>query len=423
VATSLNIESIRSSFPALHRDFGGETACYFDGPGGTQMSQSVIDEYRAILEQGNSNLGGLFATSIESGEVVDAGRLAFADFFNSRPDEVVFGQNMTTLTFSLSRALAQTWRTGDEIILTRLDHDANISPWLLVARERGVKVRWVDFDPAQCRLDVEDIVPLLNDRTRLLAITNASNAVGTIVDISKACRLAHSVGAVVYVDAVHYAPHRTIDVQDTACDILVSSAYKFYGPHLGVAFVRRDLMEELRAFKVRPAPDHGPGKWETGTQNFEAIAAATAGIDYLASLSRSFGGQIEGEAAPMNRRSQLVHSYSLIRSHERALAERFLEGIEQIPGLRVYGITDHNLLDERTPTFAISMAGSAPELLAGRLAKDHMFVWHGHYYAVAVMERLELLQAGGLVRIGFSMYNTAQEIDLLLEALHRLEAD
>ena len=382
-------------------DLSGRPVIYLDGPGGTQTPERVIDAMAGYLRAGGSNLGGPFLTSERSEVVMAAGRRAMAAFYNARPEEIVFGQNMTSLTFSLSRALAQRWQPGDEIVLTRLDHDANISPWLLAAKERGVTVRWLDFHPADTSLALEELPALLNERTQLLAITHASNAVGTIPDVARAVRLAHEVGALVYVDAVHAAPHQLIDVQALACDFLVSSAYKYFGPHTGILYGRYRLLEELPAFKVRPSPPEPPEKWETGTQSFESIAGVAAAIDYLASL-----GPGEGSL-----RERLAGAMASVKAYEMGLSARFLQGAAAIPGLRVYGITDVERLDERTPTFAVSLEGYSAGEVAAALGRQGIFVWSGHYYAVAVMERLGLLEQGGLVRIGFVHYNTPAEVD------------
>lgn len=407
-ASPLDLNAIRAQFPALQRQVNGETAAYLDGPGGTQVPQPVIEAISGYLAHGGSNSGGPFLTSRFSDEIVDAARRAMMDFTNARrPEEIVFGQNMTSLTFSLSRALARTWQAGDEIIVTRLDHDANISPWLLAAADRGVTVRWLDFDPAECTLLLHTLPDLLNEKTRLLAITYASNAVGSISDVRRAAQLAHDAGALVFVDAVHYAPHGLIDVQALDCDFLVSSAYKYFGPHTGILVGKYDLLDDLAAYKVRPAPAAPAGKWETGTQSFESLAGVTAAVDYIASLGGADGA----------RRQRLVSAWARIRRHEMGLSERFLRGATAVSGLRVFGVTDLESLDRRTPTFAVSLAGRTPQAVAERLGEQGIFVWHGHYYAVAVMERLGLLDRGGLVRIGFVHYNTPQEVDRVLTAL------
>jgi cysteine desulfurase family protein (TIGR01976 family) len=409
--TSFDPMPLRAQFPALQLEVGGKTAVFLDGPGGTQVPHSVIDAMSGYLSHGGSNAGGPFFTSRYTDEVTHAARLAMMDLYNARrPEEIVFGQNMTSLNFSLSRALARTWQPGDEIIVTRLDHDANISPWLLAAEDRGVTVRWLDFDPTDCTLRLDTLPELLNDKTRLLALTYASNAVGSISDVRRAAHLAHAAEALLLVDSVHFAPHGLIDVQALDCDFLISSAYKYFGPHTGILYGKYELLDGLLAYKVRPAPGKPAGKWETGTQSFESLAGVTAAVNYLATLGGETG----------TRRERLVQAMQRTKAYEMSLSERFLRGAAQVPGLRVFGITDVERLDERTPTFAVSLDGISPEVVATRLGEQGIFVWHGHYYAVAVMERLGLLSQGGLVRIGFVHYNTVDEVDQVLAALTSL---
>jgi cysteine desulfurase family protein (TIGR01976 family) len=411
--TYLDPNNHRPLFPALQQEINGRPAAYLDGPGGTQVPQSVIEAMSGYLANGLSNQGGPFYSSRLTDETVLAARRAVMDFYNARrPEEIVFGQNMTSLTFSMSRALARSWQPGDEIIVTRLDHDANIAPWLLAAEDHGVTVRWLDFRPQDCTLALETLPDLLNEKTRLVAVNYASNAVGTISDVKQVVSMAHKVGALVYVDAVHYAPHDMIDVQDLDCDFLASSAYKYFGPHTGVLYGKYEHLERLTAYKVRPAPTKPAGKWETGTQSFESLAGVTAAVDYLASLTNAEG----------TRRERLVQAMSAIKTYEMDLSAYFLEEATKIPGLRVYGITDVEMLDRRTPTFAVSLAGQSAESVAAYLGEQGVYVWHGHYYALAVMERLGLLESGGLVRIGFVHYNTHEEADRVLESLTNLTA-
>ncbi|MCZ2114460.1 MAG: cysteine desulfurase-like protein [Anaerolineae bacterium] len=402
---------LRAQFPALQRTVNGQPAVFLDGPGGTQSPESVIDAMAGYLKSGSSNLGGPFLTSQETDAAADHARAAMMDMLNARrPEEIVFGQNMTSLTFALSRAISRQWQAGDEIIVTQIDHDANISPWLLAAEDRGVTVRWLDFHPENCTLALESLADLLSDRTRLIAINYASNAVGTINDVARVVAMGHSVGALVYVDAVHYAPHGLIDVQALDCDFLVCSVYKFFGPHTGVLYGKYDLLDRLTAYKVRPASNMPPGKWETGTQSFESLSGVVAAVDYLAGLGGGGG----------TRREQIIRGMGAIKRYEGTLSERFLHKATRIPGLRVFGLTDVEELDKRTPTFAVSLDGYTPEALATLLGERGFFVWHGHYYAVAVMERLGLLDRGGLVRIGFVHYNTIEEMDKLFATLQEL---
>lgn len=411
---------LRRQFPALEQEDHQRPAVYLDGPGGTQVPQRVIDAMVGYLQAGGSNLGGPFLPSERSERVVAAARQAIAAFYNAPdPGEIIFGQNMTSLTFALSRALAQTWQPGDEIVVTRLDHDANITPWVLAARDSGVTVRWLDFHPEDCTLALESLSDLLNVRTRLVAVTHASNAVGTIPDVARAVSMARAAGALTYVDAVHYAPHGPIDVQALDCDFLVSSAYKYFGPHTGVLYGKRQHLERLDAYKVRPASDAPPEKWETGTQSFESLAGVAAAVDYLASIGAGEDGSVGGAGLDA-RAAVLARAMQRIKEYEQTLSRRFLEGATNVPGLRVYGVTDVERLEERTPTFAVRLEGRTPRDVAERLGEKGIYVWDGHYYAVAVMERLGLLESGGLVRIGFVHYNTPAEVDAVLAALDRL---
>ncbi len=406
----LDVDAVRSSFPALARRVGGAPAVYLDGPGGTQASAPVIDAMAEHLRSGTSNLGGSFATSEEAAAVVDAARRAGADMFNAAPHEIVFGQNMTSLTFGVSRAMADTWRAGDDIVVTNLDHDANITPWALAATDRGVEVRRVDFVPEDgCALDYDGLAAAVGPRTRLVAVTHASNAVGTMVDMGRVVEIAHGAGALVYADAVHYAPHAPIDVRATGVDFLAASSYKFFGPHTGLLYGRADLLDRLDAYRVRPAPDSGPGKWETGTQSFESLAGVAAAVDYLAGLGGGDG-----------RRRRLEAAFEEIGRHERALSARFLAGVAEMPAVRLYGHADAGA--PRTPTFAVGVDGVPPHEVERRLGAQGIFVWSGHYYAVAVMQRLGVLEDGGLVRIGFVHYNTAAEVDRVLEAMAKVAA-
>ncbi len=403
----LDISTIRSQFPALSRTVDGRPVSWLDGPGGTQVPTAVIDAMSSTLHSGVSNLSPLFAAGRDALGVTQAAREAMADLLGTDdPRTVVFGQNMTSLTFSMSRALAQTWRPGDEIVVTRLDHDANVSPWLLAARDRGLEVRRVDITD-DGRLDLDDLDRKLSDRTKLVAVTAASNALGTIVDVAEVARRAHSVGSLVYVDGVHATPHRLPDVAHA--DFYVCSAYKFFGPHTGILYGRFELLETLEAYKVRPAPADVPGKWETGTQSFESLAGVRAAVDYLAGLS--------GLPADAPRRTRLDDAYRRIADHEQTLAKRFLDGVHEIDGIRLWGIDG---VDGRVATFAVTIDGMHPDTVAEALGQEGIFVWSGHYYALEVMGRLGLLDRGGAVRIGFVHYNTIEEVDRVLDALGRL---
>jgi cysteine desulfurase family protein (TIGR01976 family) len=401
---------VRSQFPSLGRTVNDCPIIYLDGPGGTQVPAQVIAAVSDYYQTSNSNLGGRFATSEQTGAIVSDAREMLARFLGAkRPEEIVFGQNMTSLTFALSRALAQSWEPGAEIIVTSLDHDANVTTWRRAASERGVEVRTWDFRPETCTLELSDLKPLVNRRTVLIAVTLASNAVGSMVDVAAVTRLAHTVGAKVFVDGVHSAPHAAINVQLLDCDFLGCSAYKFFGPHVGVLWGRHDLLASIQPYKVRPAANEPPGSWETGTQSFESIAGAAAAVRYLESINAHSTGI-----------SDLKASMDSITAYERQLAERFLAGITEIPGLQLFGL---NSAQNRTPTFAIRLAQLTPEEIADRLGRHGIFVWHGHFYAVDVINRLGLADRGGVVRLGFAHYNTLEEVDRALALLAEIATD
>jgi cysteine desulfurase family protein (TIGR01976 family) len=406
-AMAFDVSSVREQFPALQRMVGGQAAAYLDGPGGTQVPESVIDAMAGFMRAGGSNHGGPFATSRETDAVTASSRSAIADLFGASPDEIAFGQNMTSLTLSVSRALGATWNPGDNVVVTRLDHDGDVWPWVVAARDAGAEVRWIDFDPEDgCRLMTETIGDIVDRRTRLVAMTHASNAVGTVTDPRPAIEAAHAVGALTYVDAVHYSPHGLVDVAALGTDFLAASAYKFFGPHTGCLYGRREVLESVEAYKIRPAPDVPPEKWETGTQSFESLAGVAAAVDYLASL---------GTGA--TRRDQLLSTMATIGEYERSLSERFLNGIADISGVTLYG---RSVRDGRTPTFAVSVDGTHPDDVAETLGDQGIFVWSGDYYAVEVMRRLGVADQGGLVRIGFAHYNTVEEVDRVVAALGEL---
>ncbi len=418
----MDISSLRAEFPALaETDPAGRPYVYFDGPGGTQVPRAVIAAMEEYLVRANSNVHGAFLTSRRTDETIARAREAVADFLNApSPDEVIFGPNMTTLTFHLSRALERELAPGDEVVVTRLDHDANVAPWLRLA-ERGVVVRWADIHPETCTLDLDGLRGLLNERTHLVAVGYASNGVGTINDVARITRWSHDVGAWVYVDAVHYAPHGPIDVQAVGCDFLVCSAYKFFGPHLGVLWGRRELLERLQPDKVRPAPDVVPDRFETGTQNHEGLAGLAAAVEYLAGVGERFGEPFVGwYAAFEGRRLHLKAGMAAIQAYERELGWRLIRGLQSIPGLRIWGITDPALADWRVPTVSFTMDRLAPQEVARRLGEEGIFVWDGNFYALGLTRRLGLEEKGGLVRVGLVHYNTAEEVDRFLEAVERL---
>ncbi len=419
--TSLDLSFVRSQFPALALMDGGRPAVYFDGPGGTQVPQRVIDAMSSYLVHMNANHGGAFRTSRESDALLAAAHAAMADLLNAAdPHEITFGANMTTLTFAFSRAIARDLKPGDEIIVTRLDHDANRAPWLALA-EQGIVVREADFDPADCTLRLDDLAALLSSRTRVVAVGYASNAVGTINPIARIAEMAHSVGARLWVDAVHYVPHGPVDVQALGCDYLVCSPYKFFGPHSGVVWGRLELLEQLRAYKVRPAGNRPPDKFETGTQAHEAQAGVLAAVEYLAELGKACAAHVSGDFARYTgRRQALKQAMTAVQAYERGLFEHFVAGLLAIPGLSFYGIRDFSAFDRRTPTAAFRLAGRHPDEVAEHLARRGVYVWSGNFYAVAVTERLGLEETGGVVRAGLAHYNTLEEVDYCLACLREL---
>ncbi len=404
-----DVHALRQQFPAL-QPRNGRTPVFLDGPGGTQVPRRVIDALTDYLTRCNANHGGLFATSRASDEVLHAAHQAVADFLNApSAGEVVFGANMTTLTFHLARALGRTLQAGDEVLVTRLDHDANVSPWILAARDAGALVRTCDVRREDCTLNLEDFRQKLTDKTRLVAVTCASNAVGSLTDVATLTRWAHAAGALVYLDAVHYAPHGPIDVRAWGCDFLACSAYKFFGPHVGILWGRRELLESLPAYKVRPAPETLPGRWMTGTQNHEGIAGVKAALDYLADVA--------GPAPGLSYRQRLLASLEAIRAYEAELSKHLLEGLVARWPLQVYGIADPKRLAERVPTVSISLPQRRAADVAAHLAEAGVYVWHGNMYAVSLSERLGLEERGGFVRLGLVHYNTHEEIDRVLAAL------
>ena len=416
----LDPNQIRPHFPALSRMYDGKPLVYFDGPGGTQVTQSCIDAMNAYLSHCNANHGGFFVTGVESDAIVHEAHEAMADFLNTHDaGEVIFGPNMTTLTFAISRAIGQTLQPGDEIILTTLDHDANYSPWALMARDRGVTVRVVDIDTSDCTLRLSDFERYLNRRTRLVAVGYASNASGTINPVEKIISLAHAAGALTYVDAVHYAPHGPIDVQSLGTDFLVCSPYKFFAPHLGALYGRRELLEALPAYKVRPASNDLPGKFETGTQSHESMAGLIGALQYLEWLGQTCS---DGQAGSFRSdRSATLHAaMRAIHAYESKLKAHMLEGLLSLKRAKMYGIADPQRLDERVGTFIIRVDGQHPDDTARFLASRGICVWSGNYYALNLSERLGVEETGGMVRIGLAHYNTCDEVDRLLGELREI---
>jgi cysteine desulfurase family protein (TIGR01976 family) len=413
-----DVAAIRAQFPALRREQDGMLVAFLDGPGGTQVPDRVIDAVAGYYRTMNANHGGAFVTSRASDAMAVAAHAAVAEFLGAAaPDEVKFGANMTSLTFHVSRSIAATFAEGDEIVVTTLDHEANVAPWRAIAADRGLVVRTVDIHPEDGTLDLESLDAALGRRTRLVAFGYASNALGTINPVREIVRRAHAVGALTYVDAVHYAPHGSIDVRALETDFLVCSVYKWFGPHLGALYGRGAVLDRLPAYKVRPAHD----RFETGTPSFEAYAGTLAAVEYLRDLGRTYGPEADG-ARSADARRELVAAMHAIAGYERGLADRLLDGLRAIPGLRVWGIADPARMDERTPTFAVTLAGISPAEAAAELGRAGIFTWDGDFYARALIERLGTYERGGVLRLGLVHYSTAAEVDRTLEALAGLAA-
>src|SRR5580692_9033668 len=412
---ALDLTRIRAQFPSLAQTVNGHPAVFFDGPGGTQVPQRVIDAISNYLSRDNANSGGAYATSRRTDAVIVEARAAMADFLHCAADEVVFGQNMTALTYMMSRSIGRELQPGDEILVTRLDHDANVSPWLQMAEDRGVAVRWAEIHDADCTLDLADLASKINDKTKVVTVGYASNAVGTLNPVKAIIRLAHAAGALAYIDAVHYTPHGLIDVAALDCDFLVCSTYKFFGPHMGVLFGKREHLQRLRPYKVRPLTDAVPNRWEWGTLNHECIAGITACVDYIADLGRHTSPEA------VTRRAAIVAAFESIHRHEHALMNRLIAGLSEIPQLKIYGITDPSCFAWRCPTLALRVVNQTSEqtplALATKLGDRGFFTWDGNYYALNLTERLDVEKSGGFLRIGLVHYNTAEEVDRLLEAL------
>jgi cysteine desulfurase family protein (TIGR01976 family) len=451
---SLDLKWIRAQFPALTQKINGQPAIFFDGPGGTQVPGSVLDAISDYLVRSNANAHGAFATSARTDALIISARAAIADFLGCNSDEVVFGANMTTLTFAVSRAIGRELQPGDEIIVTRLDHSANVSPWYAL-EEKGVTVRIVDVNVEDCTLDMSDLERQINPQTKLVAVCYASNAVGTINDVAAVVRLAHTVGALVFVDAVHYIPHAPINVHALDCDFLACSAYKFFGPHVGILYGKREHLTRFSPYKLKPAPEEVPFRWETGTLNHEGLAGVVAAINYLAKLGCHVSPSIDNElvaalaqadkqgletfhcprfltspdqpshelaSAYHSRRAALVAAMSAIQQYERELSQKLIAGLLEIPGLSFYGITDPTRFAWRTPTVAFRLAGQTPATTAKALGDRGIFAWHGNFYAIGLTEKLELEESGGLLRIGLAHYNCVEEIHQFLQVLHEIAA-
>ena len=420
-STTLDLAWIRAQFPALaqsvHQHSDKRPAVFLDGPGGTQVPQRVIDAIADYLARNNANIGGAYHTSRNTDNMIAEARQAMGDFLNCDADEIVFGPNMTTLTYAMSRALGRELRpelgTRDEIVLTLLDHDANFSPWKAL-EEKGAIIRTVKFNQDDCTLDMQDLASKIGSRTRLVAVGYASNAVGTINHVAEVVRLARQAGALSYIDAVHYAPHGAIDVRALDCDFLVCSTYKFFGPHMGVLYGKREHLKNLRPYKVRPNTDNIPNSWEWGTLNHECIAGIKACVDYWEELGR------RAQPTVTTRRAAILAAHEAIHAHERVMMEKMSAGLLRIPGLKLYGIRDPRRFDHRCATFAIRIEGHTPLERATKLGDRGFFTWDGNYYALNLTEQLNVEQAGGFLRIGLVHYNTMEEVEQLLGALREI---
>ncbi len=412
-AAGLDIAWVREQFPSLKLQVNGRPAAFLDGPGGTQVPQRVIETVGDYFLHSNANVGGAYLTSERNDAMLTEAHRAMADLLGCDADEVSFGQNMTTLTLLLSRAIGRELAAGDELLLTWLDHDGNVSPWLAL-EEKGMIIKRAEVNPADCTLRLDDLAAKITPHTRVVAVGYASNAVGTINPVKEIVRLAHAAGALAVIDAVHYAPHGSIDVRDLECDFLLCSPYKFFAPHSGVMYGKREVSSRLRPYKVRAQYDRLPEKWETGTPTHENIAGVRAAIEYLADLGRRCDPAVEG------RRTALLAAYDAIRSYERSLVEPLISGLLAIPGLKLYGITDPARFTERTPTVAVRIEGHTPIELARQLGERGIFTWDGHYFALDLARRVDVESSGGWLRIGLVHYNTAEEVERVIEELKKI---
>src|SRR5438309_5852371 len=412
---TFDIAWVREQFPSLKLQVKGQAAAFLDGPAGTQVPKQVMDAVRNYYLHANANTCGAFPTSRANDAMIASTRAAMADFFNCAPDEVVFGQNMTTITFALARAIGRHLSAGDEIIVTTLDHDDNVAPWRAL-EEKGVVIRQVDIRESDCTLDMEDLRHKLSAKTKLVAVGYASNIAGTINPVAEITKLAHVAGALMFVDAVHYAPHGLIDVKALDCDFLACSPYKFFGPHMGTLFGKRERLEKFKPYKVRPATNTSPECWETGTQVQELIAGIGAAVDYIAELGRHCDPSVK------SRRAALKAAYRATHHYETGLLSRLIAGLQAIPGMRIFGITDRQRFEERCSTLSFRLGDHHPTKIAAFLGQRGIFTWDGNFYALNLSERLGVEQHGGVLRVGLVHYNTAEEVDRLLAALGEFSA-
>ncbi len=412
---AFDIDWVRAQFPSLKLQVNGHVAAFLDGPAGTQVPKQVIEAVENYFVNANANTYGAFETSRRNDAMIAAARAAMADFFNCHPNEVVFGQNMTTITFALARAIGRELKAGDEIVVTTLDHDANVAPWRAL-EEKGVVIQEVDIRENDCTLDLEDLKRKITPKTKLVAVGYASNMVGTINPIAEITNLAHAAGALMFVDAVHFAPHGLIDVRALNCDFLVCSPYKFFGPHMGTLYGKRELLQRFKPYKVRPATDAIPDCWETGTQVQELIAGIGAAVEYIAELGR------HRDASAKSRREAFEAAYRATVPYERTLLTKLLDGLKTIRGVKVYGITDPKRFAERCSTISLRMGEHHPTEIAKFLGDRGLFTWDGNFYAMNLSERLGVEPKGGVLRIGLVHYNTMEEVDRLLSSLSQFAA-
>jgi cysteine desulfurase family protein (TIGR01976 family) len=408
---AFDIGWVREQFPSLKLQVNGQAAAFLDGPAGTQVPMQVMVAIQNYLLSANANTYGAFLTSRRANEMILAARAAMADFFNCDSNEVVFGQNMTTITFALARAIGRELKPDDEIVVTTLDHDANVAPWRAL-EEKGAVIRQVDIREEDCTLDLDDLKRKITEKTKIVAVGYASNMVGTINPVAEITKLAHAAGALMFIDAVHFAPHGLIDVKALDCDFLVCSPYKFFGPHMGTLYGKREYLERFKPYKVRPATDTSPECWETGTQVQELIAGIAATVDYVAELGRRC------DSTSKNRREALQAAYRATRQYETRLLTRLIAGLQEIPGIRIFGITDQHRFDQRCSTLSLRLGDHNPTKIAAFLGERGIFTWDGNFYALNLSERLGVEPHGGVLRIGLVHYNTAEEEDRLLAVLH-----
>jgi cysteine desulfurase family protein (TIGR01976 family) len=418
----IDLATIRAQFPALSEQDNGQARIFFDNPAGTQVPVAVAENMAEVLLHKSANLGGPFSTSRLADDVVSSSRDAMVDFLNApSPDEIIFGQNMTSLTLHVSRSIGRHLSAGDEIILSQMDHDANVYPWMLLARDLDLKVRWLPFDPESFEFDLSKLDELLNSKTRLVCVGGASNLTGTINDIKTISKMAREAGAWSYIDAVQSAPHIATDVQDIGCDFLTCSAYKFFGPHQGILWGRRDVLEQLEPYKVRPAPAELPWCFETGTQSHEGMAGSAAAVDYFAWIGATMADSSQPAYAHLGERAgQVRAAMDFLFEYESVLARHLIDGLNQISGVKIQGITADDAMDRRVPTVAFTHRDHAPAFIADELGKQNIFVWSGHNYAVEAARTLGIYDQGGAVRVGPVHYNSVSEIDVLLDALNNL---